>query len=160
MGEHAKTHCATRLNKVIEGEQGGISKAVSWQGGGGFRFYQLSTPIFDEYGSIHADVRFSALAAHVWFAETRTPLRQPEPSPLLGVSNDCAYYLLYNGILGDKRPDGGNVLTNKLLNSLPDLDKHTGKKIIVYGEASRLGEARLKSLNISFRHIPYDVNAS
>ena len=41
MGEHAKTHCAVRLQKVVDGEQGGISKALNWQGGGGFRFYHL-----------------------------------------------------------------------------------------------------------------------
>ena len=37
MGDHAATHCLPRLQKVIDGEQGGISKAVGWQGGGGFR---------------------------------------------------------------------------------------------------------------------------
>ncbi|MEI6640118.1 MAG: site-specific DNA-methyltransferase, partial [Chlorobium sp.] len=37
MGDHAMTHCAPRLQKVIEGEQGGISEAVGWKGGGGFR---------------------------------------------------------------------------------------------------------------------------
>jgi len=37
MGEHALTHCLPRLRKVVEGEQGGISKNVNWQGGGGFR---------------------------------------------------------------------------------------------------------------------------
>ena len=41
MGEHAVTHCVPRLRKVIEGEQGGISRAVDWKGGGGFRFYRL-----------------------------------------------------------------------------------------------------------------------
>ncbi len=35
MGEHAKTHCAPRLRKVVDGEQGGISEAVDWKGGGG-----------------------------------------------------------------------------------------------------------------------------
>ncbi len=45
MGEHAKTHCAVRLQKVIEGDQTGISKDVNWQGGGGFRFYQLGEEI-------------------------------------------------------------------------------------------------------------------
>jgi adenine-specific DNA-methyltransferase len=48
MGEHAKTHCAARLQKVIDGEQGGISKDVNWQGGGGFRFYNLGESIFDQ----------------------------------------------------------------------------------------------------------------
>lgn len=43
IGEHAETLCAPRLRKVIEGEQGGISESVNWQGGGGFRFYRLGS---------------------------------------------------------------------------------------------------------------------
>ena len=42
LGEHAYTHCKVRLDKVIDGEQGGISKAVDWQGGGGYKFYELA----------------------------------------------------------------------------------------------------------------------
>jgi adenine-specific DNA-methyltransferase len=41
IGDHARTHCIRRLQKVIEGEQGGVSQAVGWKGGGGFRFYTL-----------------------------------------------------------------------------------------------------------------------
>ncbi|MEZ4950829.1 MAG: hypothetical protein R2784_15810 [Saprospiraceae bacterium] len=42
LGEHAKTHCYPRLKKaVVDGEQGGISKTVNWQGSGGFKFYAL-----------------------------------------------------------------------------------------------------------------------
>lgn len=42
LGDHAKTHCYPRLKAVVDGEQGGISKAVNWQGGGGFKFYTLA----------------------------------------------------------------------------------------------------------------------
>ncbi len=42
LGDHAYTHCKVRLDKVIDGEQGGISKAVNWQGGGGYKFYELA----------------------------------------------------------------------------------------------------------------------
>ncbi len=42
LGEHAYTHCKVRLDKVIDGEQGGISKVVNWQGGGGYHFYELA----------------------------------------------------------------------------------------------------------------------
>lgn len=42
IGEHAYTHCKVRMDKVIDGEQGGISKAVDWQGGGGYHFYELA----------------------------------------------------------------------------------------------------------------------
>ncbi len=43
LGEHCHTHIIPRLQKVIDGEdKGGISEAVSWQGGGGFRYYKLA----------------------------------------------------------------------------------------------------------------------
>jgi len=155
MGEHAETHCQPRLKKVIEGEQGGISKTVKWQGGGGFHYYRLGEPIFDEYGCIRGDIRFAELAAHVWYLETRTPLLKKRRSPLLGVHNGVAYYLLYNGILGDRKPQGGNVLTGPILSQLT---KHDGPKVI-FGETSRLGEARLKDEQITFKQIPYDVRA-
>ena len=70
MGEHAATHCLPRLVKVINGEQGGISKAVNWAGGGSFKFMQLGAPVFDDTGRIHPDVRFATLAAFVWQQET------------------------------------------------------------------------------------------
>jgi len=155
MGDHAHTHCQPRLKKVVEGEQGGISKAVNWQGGGGFHYFRLGETIFDSYGSIHPEVRFAALAAHIWFCETRVPLPKPADAPLLGIHNGTAYYLLYNGILGDRRPQSGNVLTQAVLDGLP---AHNGRKII-YGEASRFGDARLQAENIIFKQIPYDVRA-
>lgn len=45
MGEHAYTHCKVRLDNVIAGEQGGISKEVGWKGGGGYKFYELAEPL-------------------------------------------------------------------------------------------------------------------
>jgi adenine-specific DNA-methyltransferase len=49
LGEHCHTHIIPRLQKVIEGEdQGGISKAVNWQGGGGFRYYRLAPSLLQQ----------------------------------------------------------------------------------------------------------------
>lgn len=155
IGGHAQTHCQPRLKKVVDGEQGGISKAVNWQGGGGFRFCKLGPTVFDEFGVLNSEIKFSTLAAHIWYIETRKPLGKKKRSPLIGVHNGTAYYLLYNGILGDKRPAGGNVLTGNILAMLPPFD---GPKVI-YGETTRLGEARLKQENITFKQIPYDVKA-
>jgi adenine-specific DNA-methyltransferase len=43
LGEHCYTHILPRLQKVIDGtDQGGISKAVGWKGGGGFRYFRLA----------------------------------------------------------------------------------------------------------------------
>lgn len=155
MGDHAVTHCQPRLQKVIDGEQGGISKTVEWQGGGGFNFFRLGEPVFDEYGHIRERVSFAAFAQYLWFLETGTPLTEKPSTPFLGEHNGKGYYLLYNGILGDRRPQGGNVLTSPVLAGLPVFD---GPKVI-FGESSRLGNARLQRENISFRQIPYEVTS-
>jgi adenine-specific DNA-methyltransferase len=187
MGEHAATHCLPRLQKVIDGEQGGISKAVGWQGGGGFRFMKLGAPVFDENGRIHPDVRFATLAAFIWQQETGATLEpsaakrgtpylgthyiaeslpqgDDETQPLAPAIKKPAFacYLLFNGILGDKRPASGNVLTQAVLDALLALHAATPEPtapLLVYGEACRLGEERLRQANATFRHIPYDVKA-
>ena len=194
MGEHAATHCLPRLVKVINGEQGGISKAVGWgvaadggkwQGGGGFKFMQLGAPVFDDTGRIHPDVRFATLAAFVWQQETGASFdsQAAQPgTPYLGTYYEFnsfsridslgqstieqvktakfACYLLFNGILGDKRPASGNVLTRDVLAALLALHSTTADPqapLLVYGEACRLGAERLKQANVTFKHIPYDV---
>jgi hypothetical protein len=118
----------------------------------------LSHPIFDETGQIHAEVRFADLAAHVFFTETGEPIpkRPTGRTPLIGVCNGTAYYLLFNGVLGDKRPDGGNVLTSRILEELPVYD---GPKVI-YGEGCRLGLARLKRESITFKQVPYEIKTT
>ena len=269
MGDHALTHCLPRLQKVVAGEQGGISAAVGWgQGkdgqpfdGGGFRLARLGAPVFRSDGSIDPGVRFATLAAYIWQQETasawdaaqgtpgtpylgthsvfdsysrlmdgRQGLISPEilgadapptfhPEPVEGLQGGTAlastssartggvaapadgdlastgsartggdgegsdegaggasateppapvlrsrtaYYLLFNGILGDKRPAGGNVLTHAVLQSLLQLHAatpHPNAPLVVYGEACRLGAARLAQANVVFKHIPYDVKA-
>lgn len=153
MGEHAVTHCVPRLKKVIEGEQGGISEAVQWKGGGGFRFYRLGPELTDELGLINPKIRFAHLAAHVWFTETRTPLVKTPRTPLLGIHNETAYYLLYNGILGDKRKDGGNVLTTEVLKELPPFP---GKKI-VFAELCNIPAERRRALHLVVRQTPWEI---
>ena len=53
LGDHCYTHCKVRLDKVIDGEDaGGITKAVGWKGGGGYRFYELAPSLItrDQWG--------------------------------------------------------------------------------------------------------------
>ena len=166
MGEHALTHCLPRLHKVVDGEQGGISAAVGWQGGGGFRCLQLGAPLFDADGDIHADVRFADLAAFLWMRETgqalaavpsdRSGTSDAPGTPLLGQHEGTSYWLLFNGVLGDRRPASGNVLTSDVLAALRALGWPDGPKV-VYGEACRLGAARLAGEGISFKQLPHAV---
>lgn len=156
MGEHTRSHCQPRLKKVVDGEQGGISEAVGWQGGGGFRYYKLGAPVFDENGHIRADIRFEHLAAHVWFAETGVARStRAKKEAFLGAHGGTGYYLLFNGILGDDSKAGGNVLTRRVLRSLPAFD---GPKVI-YGEACALPAEQLSEQGIAFRQTPYDIKA-
>jgi DNA modification methylase len=150
----ARDVTAPRIRRAIEGYGGG--KPL----GSGFRYCKLSHPIFDADGQIHEEVRFADLAAHVFFTETGEPIpKRPsgkQPGALLGVCNGTAVYLLYNGVLGDKRPDGGNVLTSKVLGNLP---AHEGPKV-VYGEGCRLGIARLNRAGVTFKQVPYEIKVS
>lgn len=156
---------AQRLANVVQGKGDSVAAL-----GGGFRYCKLGEPLFDEAGNIRPTVRFPELAAHVFFTETGVPIPKrprrangPHPgplprgeggySPLLGVHAGRAVYLLFNGVMGDKRPDGGNVLTGAVLRELP---AHDGPRII-YGEGCRLSAARLKREGVEFRQIPYQV---
>ena len=142
MGDHAVTHCLPRLKKVIDGEQGGISQAIGWKGGGGFRFAKLGETLFDAFGRLNPKVKFADLAAFVWWRKTNAPAfggSVNTASPLLGIHEGRGIYLLYNGILGDKRPAGGNVLTSAVLASLP---KHAGERIIYADSASASASSR------------------
>ena len=76
MGDHAYTHCKVRLDKVISGEDtGGISKSTGWNGGGGYRFYELAPSLinkdpFDEYiinPDYDGDMLAAAVALHEGF---------------------------------------------------------------------------------------------
>lgn len=75
LGEHAITHCVPRLKAVVDGEQGGISKAVNWQGGGGFKFYTLAPSLLkkDKFGNwiiseeYNADMLAAAMAKQEGF---------------------------------------------------------------------------------------------
>ncbi|MFQ5328821.1 MAG: site-specific DNA-methyltransferase [Thermodesulfobacteriota bacterium] len=63
LGDHCHTHCIPRLKKVIDGEdEGGITKAVNWKGGGGFRYYRLGPSLIveDEWGNPVINSAFNA----------------------------------------------------------------------------------------------------
>lgn len=138
---------AQRIRKAIDGY--GDTPGL----GGGFRFCTLAQPLFDEHGNICKEVTFADLAAHVYFSETGEPIPKRTKSPLLGVHNGRAVYLLFNGILGDRRSGSGNVLTHAVAQSLP---VHDGPKV-VYGEACRLSPASLQQYGITFKQVPFEL---
>ena len=153
----AREVTAERVKRVAQGYTNAKGEQVEGLGGG-FRFCELGATLFGADGSIRNEVKFADLAHHVFFTEMREPLPKKAngSTPLLGVANGTAVYLLYNGVLKDKDPKGGNVLTMEALKWLPG---HEGPKV-VYGTACTLGERTLARHGITFRQIPYEVKSS
>lgn len=76
LGDQAYTHCCTRLQHVIDGEdQGGITASEKWKGGGGFKFYELAPSLLqkDSHGQLvinkeyNANMLAAAMAKHEGF---------------------------------------------------------------------------------------------
>lgn len=142
-----------RIKKAIEGyasQKGNFIDGL----GGGFQFCRLSEdPLFTADGQVRTDVTFTQLAEFVWFKETGTGFTGNADSPLLGIHQGRAVYLLYNGILKDKTPDGGNVLTPAIFNILPVFN---GGKVI-YAAAVKGGARWLGREQITFKQTPYSL---
>ena len=73
MGEHAYTHCKERLDRIIAGiDNGGITEDVSWQGGDGYKFFEVAPTLIkeDDFGQTiinpeyNAEMLASAVAKH------------------------------------------------------------------------------------------------
>lgn len=153
----ARDITAERVKRVAQGYTNVKSEAVAGLGGG-FRFCELGEPLFDEHGHIRESVRFADLARHVYFTETGEPLPRERVTkdPQIGIFRGTAIYLLFNGVLDDRAPNSGNILTRAVLSKLPP---HDGPKVI-YGAGCLLGAERLRAERIIFRQTPYEVKVS
>jgi site-specific DNA-methyltransferase (adenine-specific)/adenine-specific DNA-methyltransferase len=158
----AQSITSTRLKRAIGGYEwtDALHRERQEPGlGGGFHHCTFGPTLFDAAGQIRAEVTFADLAQFVYFVETGQPLPAGAgASPLLGVAGAGAgaraVYLLYNGILHDKTPSGGNVLTRAVLELLPAPPDFAGQRV-VYGAACRLSATHLRQANVVFRQIPY-----
>lgn len=153
----ARDLAAERVRRAAEGYKNAKGEQVPGLGGG-FRFCELGDSLFDADGKIRPAVSFSDLARHVYFTETGEPLPRERvtKSPLIGDCRGLGIYLLYNGILGDKSADGGNILTRAILAKLPKFD---GQKVI-YCAGCLLGRDRLRAERIIVRQTPYEIKVS
>ena len=146
MGDHAYTHCKVRLDKVIAGEdQGGITKAQNWQGGGGYRFYELAPSLINEdaFGEavINPDYDANMLAAAMALHEGFT--YQPDSAVFWkqSVGNESSYLFVTT-----------RHLTGAFLDSIKD-SMEDGEYLII---ACRSYDAGLEKAygNITIKKIP------
>ncbi|MEO6061947.1 MAG: DNA methyltransferase, partial [Thermoflexales bacterium] len=153
----AREVSAERVRRVALGYTDAKTSRIE-ELGGGFRFCELGETLFDETGKIRDSVSFADLARHVYFTETGEPIphNSQSDSPFVGACRGVGVYLLYNGILGDKSANGGNILTRAVLAKLPPFD---GQKVI-YGTGCLLGKDRLAAERILFKQTPYEIRVS
>jgi adenine-specific DNA-methyltransferase len=82
LGDHCETHIVTRLQKVIKGiDEGGVTKEVGWEGGGGYRYFRLAPSLLekDQFGNLvisksyNAEMLSEAMCKHFCFTYDPSP---------------------------------------------------------------------------------------
>lgn len=145
LGEHAKTHCYPRLKAVVDGEQGGISKSINWQGGGGFKFYTLAPSLLkqDKFGNwvISQEYNPDMLAAAMAKQEGFNYLPNEDKFWKQGNSSENDYIFTTT-----------QFITVETLDSIHD-DMQEGESILICCKAFQK-ECKNKYTNITLKKIP------
>ena len=149
MEDYAETITAERVRRVIKGY--GKDKNVVEGTGGGFTFYELSEPLFNEDGYLNEKVGVEKLCEYVWYTETRTAYvgltyNDNQNDYLLGNHNGTAYYFYYE-------IDRTTTLDKTFLNTI----KKKAEQYVIYADNCLLSEEFMRVNNIIFKKIPRDI---
>ena len=168
MGEHAVTHCVPRLRKVIEGEQGGISRGGRLEGRRRISLLPARPPGVRR-GRTHPTRRSLPRPRRARVVQRDRPALERRRG--IAIARPARRPRLRPAVQRHPRRSataGGNVLTRATLagirgevaQSYPDLaGARAGYPLTVYGEQSRLTPATLARERIDFKQTPYDVRA-
>lgn len=148
LGDHCYTHCLPRMQKVVDGEQGGISKTIEWKGGGGFKFYELAptlivkdshgNPIFsDKYNPTMLAAAVAKLNGFVYSPNTECFWKQ-------GKAQENSFIYVTTQYLTAKELD-------EIAHDLPEYEK-----LLICSPAFDLGLGK-RYENIDVRKIPQSV---
>ncbi len=148
LGDHCYTHCIPRLQKVVDGEQGGISQAVNWHGGGGFKFYELAPtlivldshgqPVFnDKYNAQMLVAAVAKLNGFVYAPNTEVYWKQ-------GISHDNSFIFVTTEYLTAAQLDD-------IARDLPEFER-----LLICAPAFDIGLGKRYD-NIDVRKIPQSV---
>ena len=151
---------SARLKRVVQGylKDANVGQPITGSEDG-FRYCQLGSPLFDEFGDVAIQVTFSDLAAHIFFSETGTPIPRKATTEFLGTFKERAVYLLFDEASPETpREANGNVLTPDRLNALPPMPKGFRGNRVVYAEGCTVSKDRLKAAGVSFKQIPYQID--
>jgi len=151
LGEHCHTHIIPRMKKVIEGaDQGGISEAVNWKGGGGFKYYRLAESL------LVRDKDLSTKDHPVYIINPR----YDETMLIRGICKIAGFKFRNDGRLHGISSENRflhvttRFLTQMYLNSLAE-DIAKNQSLVIYC-TRRIGKLNVPD-NIEIRKIPRDL---
>lgn len=130
--------------KVYDGQMPGL--------GGGFDFYELGLPLFDENGFLNPEVDVQKIREYIFYSETGFPLIEIpgfEDSFLLGEYNHTDYYFYY-------KSNEETTLSHSTLT--PTIVKRKAESYIIYADICLLTEDELAKYHIVFKKIPRDIH--
>ena len=135
LGDHCYTHCLPRLRTVVDGEQGGISRAVGWQGGGGFKFYELAPTLIvtDAHGQPVISQKYSPEMLVAAVAKLHGFVYAPDPDVFWkqgrGQDNSFIYVTTQHLTVAQLDNIAGNLAEHeKLLICAPAFDVGLGRR--------------------------------
>lgn len=143
MEDYAETITAERVKRVIQGY--GTTAGT----GGGFDFYTIGEPLFDEEGLLNEKAGVERICGYVWYTETTLPFVPPKTddvSAFLGIHEGTAYYFYYNA-------EHITTLNHSFLASI----RTKADMYVIYADNCLLPEALLSARNIIFKKIPRDI---
>jgi adenine-specific DNA-methyltransferase len=148
LGDHCYTHCIPRLQKVVDGEQGGISKAQNWQGGGGFKFYELAPTLIvaDMHGQPVISDKYNGGMLVAAIAKLNGYSYSPDPQVFWkqGKAQDASYIFVTTEYLTAAQLD-------EISRDLPEYER-----LLVCAPAFDVGLSKRYD-NIQVRKIPQSV---
>lgn len=149
LGNHCYTHCIPRLNSVIDGaDKGGITNDVNWQGGGGYKFYELAPTLIvkDEHGNDVFSDKYNAQMLVAAVAKVNGYFYAPDPDVFWkqGYSQDNSFIYVTT-----------QYLTANMLDSLAK-EVDAFERLLICAPAFDVGLNKRYD-NISVKKIPQSV---
>ena len=149
LGNHAYTHCKVRLDRVIDGsDQTGVTRSCNWQGGSGYRFYELAPTLIvqDSHGNPVFSPQYNPTMLTAAVAKINGFFYAPDPEVFWkqGYSQDNSYIYVTT-----------QYLTGKMLD---DIARELGsmERLLICASAFDIGLGKRYD-NIEVRKIPQTV---
>ena len=147
MEDYAENITAERVRRVMAGY--GEGKNAVEGTGGGFSFYELGEPLFNEMGGLNPAITTAQLRRYVWHSEVHAPFVEDENRKdkyLLGINNGVAYYFFHE-------EDTEVSLSNQTANEVTTI----ADAYIIYADACQMSDELLKRNHITFKKFTSDV---